>query len=104
MLKIKNPERLNITTKALTADIHCEIVYQRENAAEYLFRILKDGVLDAKMTISKDWNVGDTVVVRFCDKDNHWIHSTYDLDYEMVSNRSKFIFWITERFLDDYKQ
>ncbi len=103
MLKIENPDKLNTTMRALTAGVNFELVYQRENVVEYLFRILKDGVLDCKMTISKDWNVGNTIVVRFCDKDNHWIHSTYELDYSKVSNRNEFLLWVTERFINGYK-
>ena len=68
MLKIEKPDRLNSSMKALTAGVDFELVYQRENPNEYLFRILRDGVLDAKMAISKDWNKGDTVIIRFSDK------------------------------------
>lgn len=103
MLKIENPEKLNTSMKALTAGMEFELVYQRENSNEYLFRILKDGVLDCKMAISKDWNKGDTVVIRFCDKDNHWILSTYELDYSRVSNRGEFLLWITDKFINGYK-
>jgi hypothetical protein len=104
MLKIEKPDRLNSSMKALTSGVDFELVYQRENPNEYLFRILRDGVLDAKMAISKDWNKGDTVVVRFADKDNHWVVATYELDFDMVRNRAQFLFWITERFLEGYKK
>jgi len=104
MLKIENPNKLNTSMKALTSGVDFELVYQRENPNEYLFRILRDGVLDCKMAISKDWNKGDTVVVRFADKDNHWIIATYELDYSKVRNRGEFILWITERFLTGYKK
>jgi len=102
MLKIEKPDRLNSSMKALTAGVDFELVYQRENPNEYLFRILRDGVLDAKMAISKDWNKGDTVIIRFADKDNHWVMATYELDFDVVRNRSQFIFWISERFLEGY--
>jgi len=88
MLKIEKPDRLNSSMKALTAGVDFELVYQRENPNEYLFRILRDGVLDAKMAISKDWNKGDTVIIRFADKDNHWVMATYELDFDVVRNRS----------------
>jgi len=104
MLKIENPNKLNTSMKALTAGVEFELVFQRENPHEYLFRILRDGVLDAKMAILKDWNKGDTVVIRFADKDNHWIMATYELDYSKVRNRSEFILWITERFLKGYQK
>ena len=102
MLKIVNPEKLQTTMKALTAGMEFELVYQRENPHEYLFRILRDGVLDVKMTISKYWNKGDTVVVRFADKDNHWILATYELEYSRVRNRGEFILWITDKFINGY--
>ena len=102
MLKIVNPEKLQTTMKALTAGMEFELVYQRENPHEYLFRILRDGVLDVKMTISKYWNKGDTVVVRFADKDNHWILATYELDYSRVSNRGEFLLWISDKFIKRY--
>ena len=103
MLKIVNPEKLQTTMKALTAGMEFELVYQRENPHEYLFRILRDGVLDVKMTISKYWERGDTVVVRFADKDNHWILATYELDYSRVSNRGEFLLWISDKFIKGYK-
>ena len=102
MLKIENPEKLNTSMKALTAGMDFELVYQRENPNEYLFRILKDSVLDCKMTISKDWNPGDTIVVRFADKDNHWIMATYELDFSRVRNRGEFLLWITDKFINGY--
>jgi len=102
MLKIENPEKLQTTMRALTAGVDFELVYQRENPHEYLYRILRDGVLDVKMTISKYWNKGDTVVVRFADKDNHWILATYELEYSRVSNRGGFILWITDKFINGY--
>ena len=104
MLKIENPDNLNTTMKALTSGVEFQIVYQRKNGMEYLFRILKDGVLDCKMTISTTWKYGDTILIYFCDKDDHFIHATYELDYDIVSNRSKFLLWITERFLNGYKR
>ena len=102
MLKIENPEKLNTSMKALTAGMEFELVYQRENPNEYLFRILKDGVLDAKMEISKDWNPGDTVVIRFCDKNNHWILAAYELDFGRVRNKGEFLLWITDKFINRY--
>ena len=102
MLRIENPDKLQTTMKALTAGMEFELVYQRENPNEYLFRILRDGVLDAKMAISKDWNKGDTVVIRFCDKDNHWILATYELEYSRVSNRGEFLLWISDKFIKRY--
>jgi hypothetical protein len=104
MLKIEKPDRLNSSMKALTAGVDFELVYQRENPNEYLFRILRDGVLDAKMAISKDWNKGDTVIIRFADKDNHWVMATYELDFSHVRNRSEFLLWVTERFLTGYQK
>ena len=103
MLKIENPEKLQTTMKALTAGMEFELVYQRENSNEYLFRILRDGVLDCKMAISKDWNKGDTIVVRFADKDNHWILATYELEFSRVRNRGEFLLWITDKFINGYK-
>ena len=102
MLKIENPEKLQTTMKALTAGMDFELVYQRENPNEYLFRILKDSVLDCKMAISKDWNPGDTIVVRFADKDNHWIMATYELEFSKVRNRGEFLLWITDKFINGY--
>lgn len=102
MLKIENPEKLQTTMKALTAGMDFELVYQRENPNEYLYRILKDGVLDCKMTISKDWYPGSTVVIRFCDKDNHWILATYELEFSKVRNRGEFLLWITDKFINGY--
>jgi len=104
MLKIENPNKLNTSMKALTAGVDFELLYQRENPYEYLYRIHRDGVFDVKMAISKDWNKGDTVVIRFADKDNHWVMATYELDYSKVRNRSEFILWITEKFLNGYKK
>jgi len=104
MLKIVNPEKLQTTMKALTAGMEFELVYQRENPHEYLFRILRNGVLDCKMSVLKDWSDGDTVVVRFADKDNHWVMATYELDYSYVRNRSTFLLWVTERFLSGYQK
>ena len=104
MLKIDNPEKLNSSMRALTAGVDFELVYQRENPHEYLFRILRDDVLDCKMSVMKDWNIGDTVVIRFADKDNHWVMATYELDYRDVRNRSTFLLWITERFLTGYQK
>jgi hypothetical protein len=104
MLKIENPEKLNSSMRALTGGVDFEIVYQRETPHEYLFRILRNGVLDCKMSVLKDWNSGDTIVVRFADKDNHWIMATYELDYSHVRNRSTFLLWITERFLKGYQK
>lgn len=104
MLKIDNPEKLNTTMRALTAGVDFELVYQRENSHEYLYRILRDDMLDVKMTISKYWNKGDTVVIRFADKDNHWVMASYELDFSEVRNRSTFLFWITEKFLTGYKK
>ena len=104
MLKIENPEKLNSSMRALTGGVDFELVYQRENPHEYLFRILRDGVLDVKMAILKNWEPGDTVVIRFADKDNHWVMATYELDYRDVRNRSTFLLWITERFLTGYQK
>lgn len=104
MLKIENPDKLNSSMRALTAGVDFELVYQRENPHEYLFRILRDGVLDVKMTISKYWEPGDTVVIRFADKDNHWVMATYELDFSQVRNRSEFLLWVTERFLTGYQK
>ena len=103
MLKIENPEKLQTTMKALTSGMDFELVYQRENSNEYLFRILKDGVLDCKMAISKEWYRGRTVVIRFCDKDNHWILATYELEFSRVRNRGEFLLWITDKFINGYK-
>jgi len=104
MLKIENPEKLNSSMRALTGGVDFEIVYQRENPHEYLYRILRDGALDVKMAILKDWSEGDTVVVRFADKDNHWVMATYELDFNDVRNRSRFLLWVTERFLKGYQK
>jgi hypothetical protein len=104
MLKIENPEKLNSTMRALTGGVDFELVYQRENPHEYLFRILRDGVLDVKMAILKNWEPGDTVVIRFADKDNHWVMATYELDFSQVRNRSEFLLWVTERFLTGYQK
>ncbi len=104
MLKIENPDKLNSSMRALTGGVDFEIVYQRENPHEYLYRILRDGALDVKMAILKNWEPGDTVVIRFADKDNHWVMATYELDFDVVRNRSQFIFWISERFLEGYKK
>ena len=104
MLKIENPEKLNSSMRALTGGVDFELVYQRENPHEYLFRILRDGVLDCKLAILKNWEPGDTVVIRFADKDNHWIIATYELDFSQVRNRSEFLLWVTERFLKGYKK
>ena len=104
MLKIENPEKLNSTMRALTGGVDFELVYQRENPHEYLFRILRDGVLDVKMAILKNWEPGDTVVIRFADKDNHWVMATYELDFNDVRNRSRFLLWVTERFLKGYQK
>ena len=104
MLKIENPEKLNSSMRALTGGVDFELVYQRENPHEYLFRILRDGVLDVKMAILKNWEPGDTVVIRFADKDNHWVMATYELDFSQVRNRSEFLLWVTERFLKGYKK
>ena len=104
MLKIENPEKLNSSMRALTGGVDFELVYQRENPHEYLFRILRDGVLDVKMAILKNWEPGDTVVIRFADKDNHWVMATYELDFSHVRNRSEFLLWVTERFLTGYQK
>ena len=104
MLKIENPDKLNSSMRALTGGVDFEIVYQRENPHEYLYRILRDGTLDVKMAILKNWEPGDTVVIRFADKDNHWVMATYELDYSQVRNRSEFLLWITERFLTGYQK
>ena len=104
MLKIENPEKLNSSMRALTGGVDFEIVYQRENPHEYLYRILRDGALDVKMAILKNWEPGDTVVIRFADKDNHWVMATYELDFSQVRNRSEFLLWVTERFLTGYQK
>ena len=102
MLKIENPDKLNFHSKLLTKDIEFEIVYQRGNAMEYLFRILRDGVLDAKLTVMRELN-GDFVFLYFTDKNDHYILSKFNLDMDTFRDRGNFIFWITEKFLNGYK-
>jgi hypothetical protein len=102
MLQIENPDKLNFHSKLLTKDIEFEIVYQRGNAMEYLFRILRDGVLDAKLTVMRELN-GDFVFLYFTDANDHYILSKFNLDMDTFRDRGKFIFWITEKFLNGYK-
>lgn len=87
--------------KALTNGVEFELQYQRDNEIYYLYRILKNGMYDSQMAISKDWNTGDTVVIRFYDKNNLRL-ATHELEFDKVRNRSQFIFWITETFLNGY--
>lgn len=102
MLQIENPDKLNFHSKLLTKDIEFEIVYQRGNAMEYLFRILRDGVLDAKLTVMRELN-GNFVFLYFTDANDHYILSKFNLDLDVVRDRGKFTFWITEKFLNGYK-
>ena len=102
MLQIENPDKLNFHSKLLTKDIEFEIVYQRGNAMEYLFRILRDGVLDAKLTVMRELN-GNFVFLYFTDANDHYILSKFNLDMDTFRDRGKFIFWITEKFLNGYK-
>ena len=102
MLQIENPDKLNFHSKLLTKDIEFEIVYQRGNAMEYLFRILRDGVLDAKLTVMRQLN-GNFVFLYFTDANDHYILSKFNLDMDTFRDRGKFIFWITEKFLNGYK-
>lgn len=102
MLQIENPDKLNFHSKLLTKDIEFEIVYQRGNAMEYLFRILRDGVLDAKLTVMRELN-GNFVFLYFTDANDHYILSKFNLDMDTFRDRGKFIFWITEKFLNRYK-
>ena len=102
MLQIENPDKLNFHSKLTTKGIEFEIVYQRGNAMEYLFRILRDGVLDAKMTIMRELN-GNFVFLYFTDANDHYILSKFNLDMDTFRDRGKFIFWITEKFLNGYK-
>jgi len=98
MLQIENPDKLNFHSKLTTRNIEFEIVYQRGNAMEYLFRILRDGVLDAKLTVMRELN-GDFVFLYFTDANDHYILSKFNLDMDTFRDRGKFIFWITEKFL-----
>lgn len=102
MLTIENPDKLNFHSKVLTKNIEFEIVFQRVNAMEYLFRILRDGVLDAKLTVMRELN-GNFVFLYFTDKNDHYILSKFNLDLDTFRDRGKFIFWITEKFLNGYK-
>ena len=102
MLQIENPDKLNFHSKLLTKDIEFEIVYQRGNAMEYLFRILRDGVLDAKLTVMRQLN-GNFVFLYFTDANDHYILSKFNLDMDTFRDRGNFIFWITEKFLNGYK-
>ena len=102
MLTIENPDKLNFHSKVLTRNIEFEIVFQRVNAMEYLFRILRDGVLDAKLTVMRELN-GNFVFLYFTDKNDHYILSKFNLDLDTFRDRGKFIFWITEKFLNGYK-
>jgi hypothetical protein len=102
MLQIENPDKLNFHSKLLTKDIEFEIVYQRGNAMEYLFRILRDGVLDAKLTVMRELN-GNFVFLYFTDANDHFILSKFNLDMDTFRDRGNFIFWITEKFLNGYK-
>jgi len=102
MLQIENPDKLNFHSKLLTKDIEFEIVYQRGNAMEYLFRILRDGVLDAKLTVMRELN-GNFVFLYFTDANDHYILSKFNLDMDTFRDRGNFIFWITEKFLNRYK-
>jgi hypothetical protein len=102
MLQIENPDKLNFHSKLTTRNIEFEIVYQRGNAMEYLFRILRDGVLDAKLTVMRELN-GDFVFLYFTDANDHYILSKFNLDMDTFRDRGKFIFWITEKFLNGYK-
>lgn len=104
MLTIENPDKLNTLMKAVTAGVQFEIVYQRGNAMEYLFRILRDGVLDSKLTIMREVFNGEFVFLYFTDKNDHYILSKFHLNLDVVRDRSKFILWITEKFIDRYKQ
>ncbi len=102
MLQIENPDKLNFHSKLTTRNIEFEIVYQRGNAMEYLFRILRDGVLDAKLTVMRELN-GDFVFLYFTDANDHYILSKFNLDMDTFRDRGNFIFWITEKFLNGYK-
>ena len=102
MLQIENPDKLNFHSKLTTRNIEFEIVYQRGNAMEYLFRILRDGVLDAKLTVMRELN-GNFVFLYFTDANDHYILSKFNLDMDTFRDRGKFIFWITEKFLNGYK-
>lgn len=104
MLEIVNPDKLNFHSKVLTRDIEFEIVFQRVNDREYLFRILKDGVLDAKLTVMREVNLsGKFVFLYFTDKNDHHIISKFNLDMDTFRDRGKFIFWITDKFLNNYR-
>jgi hypothetical protein len=103
MLQIENPDKLNFHSKLTTRNIEFEIVYQRGNAMEYLFRILRDGVLDAKMTIMRDLDADNRVFIYFTDANDHYILSKFNLDMDTFRDRGNFIFWITEKFLNGYK-
>ena len=102
MLTIENPDKLNFHSKLTQKDIEFEIVYQRGNAMEYLFRILRDGVLDAKLTVMRELN-GNFVFLYFTDANDHYILSKFNLDMDTFRDRGNFIFWITEKFLNGYK-
>jgi hypothetical protein len=102
MLQIENPDKLNFHSKLTTRNIEFEIVYQRGNAMDYLFRILRDGVLDAKLTVMRELN-GNFVFLYFTDANDHFILSKFNLDMDTFRDRGKFIFWITEKFLNGYK-
>ena len=103
MLMIKNPDKLNFHSKLLTRNIEFEIVYQRVNDREYLFRILRDGVLDAKLTVMRKGENTNFVFIYFTDANDHYILSKFNLDMDTFRDRGNFIFWITEKFLNGYK-
>jgi len=103
MLEIVNPYKLNFHSKVLTRDIEFDIVYQRGNDREYLFRILKDGVLDTKLTVCRQLSGHNFVFLYFTDKNDHHIISKFNLDMDTFRDRDKFIFWITDKFLNGYK-
>jgi hypothetical protein len=103
MLMIKNPDKLNFHSKLLTRNIEFEIVYQRVNDREYLFRILRDGVLDAKLTVMRKGENTNFVFIYFTDANDHYILSKFNLDMDTFRDRGKFIFWITDKFLNNYK-